>query len=96
MKYYASLEGEGLKYPGNIRVLFVYRSVGVLAYVMLTGYSPFAGDTKQEMFLNISQVNLDFPDDLFGDITPFAVDFMTKLLVREPKYVNLIMYVMYW
>lgn len=60
-------------------------SVGVLAYVMLTGYSPFAGDTKQETFLNISQVNIDFPEDLFEDISSTAQEFMMKLLVREPS-----------
>jgi serine/threonine protein kinase len=57
----------------------------VLAYVMLTGCSPFAGDTKQETFLNISQVNLDFPDDLFAAVSPAAVDFIRQLLVCEPS-----------
>jgi len=56
----------------------------VLVYVMLTGCSPFAAETKQETFLNISQVNLDFPDDLYEDISNEAVDFITCLLVREP------------
>ena len=58
----------------------------MLAYVMLTGYSPFAGETKQETFLNISQVNIDFPDDLFEDVTTTAQEFMMGLLVREPRY----------
>ncbi len=52
---------------------------------MLTGCSPFAGDTKQETFLNISQVELDFPEDLFADISKEAVDFISQLLVREPQ-----------
>lgn len=60
-------------------------SVGVLAYVLLTGYSPFQGDSKQETFLNISQVNLDFPEDLFENISTEAQDFMESLLVREPE-----------
>lgn len=52
---------------------------------MLTGCSPFAADTKQETFLNISQVNLDFPDDLFEDISRDAIDFISKLLVRDAR-----------
>ncbi|XP_013388196.1 serine/threonine-protein kinase 17A-like isoform X1 [Lingula anatina] len=59
-------------------------SVGVLVYVMLTGCSPFAGEDKQETFLNISQVNLDFPEDLFCDISENAIDFISKCLVRQP------------
>lgn len=60
-------------------------SLGVLTYVMLTACSPFGGDTKQETFLNISQVNLDFPDYLFEHISYGAVDFMKRLLVKDPR-----------
>jgi serine/threonine kinase 17 len=60
------------------------RSVGVLAYVMLTGHSPFAGDSRQETLLNISQVNLEFPADLFASISDSAVDFITHLLIKDP------------
>ena len=63
------------------------RRLGVLTYVMLTAHSPFAGKDNQETFLNISQVNLDFPDSLFHDTSPLAQDFITKLLVKEPEYV---------
>ncbi|GAB6027126.1 hypothetical protein CHUAL_013860 [Chamberlinius hualienensis] len=58
-------------------------SVGVLTYVLLTGHSPFGGDTKQETFCNISHVNLEFPDDLFHSISPQAKDFIRKLLVKD-------------
>ncbi|GLG97062.1 Death-associated protein kinase related [Gryllus bimaculatus] len=60
-------------------------SVGVLVYVLLTGCSPFGGDTKQETFCNISQCNLDFPEDLFEDVTEEAKDLMRKLMVKEPS-----------
>lgn len=65
--------------------LLLSRSVGVLTYVLLTGCSPFAGDTKQETFLNISQVDLDFPEELFGDVSSQAIHFMQQVLVREPQ-----------
>ncbi|OWF44111.1 serine/threonine-protein kinase 17B-like [Mizuhopecten yessoensis] len=60
-------------------------SLGVLTYVMLTACSPFSGKTQNETFLNISQVNLDFPDNLFSHISPGAQDFIRLLLVKEPS-----------
>ncbi|XP_043199815.1 death-associated protein kinase related-like isoform X2 [Amphibalanus amphitrite] len=58
-------------------------SVGVLAYVLLSGHSPFGGDTKQETFCNISQGQLDFPEELFGDVSQPALDFISALLIVE-------------
>ncbi|XP_042235571.1 serine/threonine-protein kinase 17A-like isoform X2 [Homarus americanus] len=60
-------------------------SVGVLTYVLLTGHSPFGGDTKQETFLNISQGQVDFPKDLFCDVSEQAIDFITRLLLVNPS-----------
>lgn len=59
-------------------------SVGVLAYVLLSGCSPFAGDTKQETFLNISKCNLTFPEDLFETVSSTAIDFITDALQIKP------------
>lgn len=58
-------------------------SLGVLTYVLLSGHSPFGGDTKQETFCNITNGNLDFPDDLFGDVSNSAKDFIGRLIVRD-------------
>jgi len=55
----------------------------VLTYVLLTGYSPFAGETKQETFCNISQNNLSFPNELFENVSPAAQDFIRATLVVE-------------
>ncbi|KAL7379229.1 hypothetical protein ABVT39_024628 [Epinephelus coioides] len=60
-------------------------SIGVLTYVMLTGESPFLGDNKQETFLNISQVNIDYSQDTFEGISALAVDFIKSLLVKNPR-----------
>ncbi|XP_054846808.1 serine/threonine-protein kinase 17A [Eublepharis macularius] len=59
-------------------------SVGVLAYVMLTGVSPFLGNSKQETFLNISQMNVNYSED-FDLISESAVDFIKALLIKRPE-----------
>ncbi|XP_068602130.1 serine/threonine-protein kinase 17B [Brachionichthys hirsutus] len=60
-------------------------SVGVIAYMLVTGESPFAGDDKQETFLNVSQVNVDYSRDAFSRVSELAVDFVRKLLVKAPE-----------
>lgn len=65
-------------------------SVGVLAYVLLSGYSPFGGATKQETFLNISQCALTFPSDIFPNVSNQAFDFIKAALMVNAKYVSVI------
>ncbi|CAL7950762.1 unnamed protein product [Xylocopa violacea] len=60
-------------------------SLGVTTYVLLTGFSPFGGETDQETFQNISLGEVDFPEELFGDISAQAKDFVGKLLVLDPS-----------
>ncbi|XP_030649640.1 serine/threonine kinase 17a like [Chanos chanos] len=60
-------------------------SIGVLTYVMLTGESPFLGDDKQETFLNVSQVNVDYSPEVFQGISNLAVDFIQSLLHKDPR-----------
>ncbi|XP_035629025.1 serine/threonine-protein kinase 17B isoform X3 [Oncorhynchus keta] len=60
-------------------------SVGVIAYMLVTGESPFAGDDKQETYLNVSQVNVDYSQEAFSRVSELAVDFIRKLLVKTPE-----------
>ncbi|XP_057191409.1 serine/threonine-protein kinase 17B isoform X2 [Triplophysa rosa] len=60
-------------------------SVGVIAYMLTTGESPFAGEDKQETFLNVSQVNVDYSREAFSRVSELAVDFIRKLLVKSPE-----------
>lgn len=60
-------------------------SVGVIAYMLVTGESPFAGDDKQETYLNVSQVNVDYSRETFSRVSELAVDFIRKLLVKAPE-----------
>lgn len=58
-------------------------SIGVVAYVMLTGLSPFAGEDKQETCYNVSLGALDFPEDYFKNISHTAQDFIKRILQRD-------------
>ncbi|XP_022698018.1 probable serine/threonine-protein kinase tsuA isoform X2 [Varroa jacobsoni] len=60
-------------------------SLGILTYVLLTGHTPFGGDTKQDTYCNITLGELDFPQDLFKDVTSEAIHFITQLVVKDPK-----------
>ncbi|CAG5073863.1 Similar to Stk17b: Serine/threonine-protein kinase 17B (Rattus norvegicus) [Cotesia congregata] len=60
-------------------------SLGVTTYVLLTGFSPFGGETDQETFQNISLGEVDFPEELFEDVSTQAKDFVAKLLVLDPS-----------
>lgn len=57
-------------------------SVGVICYVLLSGLSPFMGDSDVETFANISGIAYDFDDEAFDNISDEAKDFISKLLVK--------------
>ena len=60
-------------------------SLGVLAYVLLTGFSPFGGETDQETLRNIAAAALDFPAELFEGVSEDAKEFIADCLNRNPK-----------
>lgn len=60
-------------------------SVGVICYVLLSGLSPFMGDSDVETMANVQRATYDFDSDAFDPITELAKDFISRLLVREPK-----------
>uniref|UniRef100_A0AAR5QD56 non-specific serine/threonine protein kinase n=1 Tax=Dendroctonus ponderosae TaxID=77166 RepID=A0AAR5QD56_DENPD len=60
-------------------------SVGVLGYVLLSGFSPFGADDKQQTFLNISKCNLSFEPEHFEDVSSAAIDFIKSALIVDPR-----------
>ncbi|KAM3173269.1 hypothetical protein ACTXT7_012839 [Hymenolepis weldensis] len=60
-------------------------SVGVLAYVLLSGISPFAGADTMETLRNVSRASYDFNDDSFRNVSDNAKDFISKLLIKAPE-----------
>ena len=60
-------------------------SVGVIAYVLLSGLSPFMGDTDAETLINVQLAEWDFDDPVFEECSQSIRDFISSLLVLEPE-----------
>ncbi|XP_063384631.1 myosin light chain kinase, smooth muscle-like isoform X1 [Cydia fagiglandana] len=60
-------------------------SVGVICYVLLSGLSPFMGETDIETMANVTVAKYDFDDEAFTEISEDAKDFIGKLLVKDKE-----------
>ncbi|KAJ8913845.1 hypothetical protein NQ315_003754 [Exocentrus adspersus] len=60
-------------------------SIGVLTYVILSGFSPFGADDKQQTYLNISKCSLSFEAEHFKDVSSAAIDFIKSTLIIDPR-----------
>ncbi|XP_042321966.1 LOW QUALITY PROTEIN: myosin light chain kinase family member 4 [Sceloporus undulatus] len=58
-------------------------SVGIIAYMLLSGLSPFLGDDDNETLNNILACRWDFDDEEFAKVSEEAKDFISKLLIKE-------------
>ncbi|XP_071488548.1 protein Obscurin-like [Diadema antillarum] len=50
--------------------------VGVIAYILLSGISPFAGEDDRQTLLNVRGGQWDFDDEVWDDISDEAQDFI--------------------
>uniref|UniRef100_A0A1A8B187 non-specific serine/threonine protein kinase n=3 Tax=Nothobranchius TaxID=28779 RepID=A0A1A8B187_NOTFU len=60
-------------------------SIGVITYILLSGLSPFQGDTDEETLKNILALSYEFNRQYFDSTSAMAKDFVTKLLVKNPR-----------
>ncbi|XP_045504574.1 myosin light chain kinase, smooth muscle-like [Colias croceus] len=60
-------------------------SIGVICYVLLSGLSPFMGETDIETMANVTIAKYDFDDEAFNEISEDAKDFIKKLLVKDKE-----------
>ncbi|RVE66715.1 hypothetical protein OJAV_G00110190 [Oryzias javanicus] len=60
-------------------------SIGVITYILLSGMSPFQGDTDEETLRNVVAMKYEFEDPYFKTTSSMAKDFIQKLLVKEPR-----------
>eukprot|EP00096_Caligus_rogercresseyi_P010756 TRINITY_DN4015_c0_g2_i1.p1 TRINITY_DN4015_c0_g2~~TRINITY_DN4015_c0_g2_i1.p1 ORF type:complete len:668 (+),score=177.23 TRINITY_DN4015_c0_g2_i1:176-2179(+) len=58
-------------------------AVGVICYVLLSGLSPFMGDTDLETMANVTIAEYDYEDEVFENVSEPAKDFIDKLLMKE-------------
>ncbi|XP_064602838.1 myosin light chain kinase 3-like isoform X2 [Liolophura sinensis] len=69
----------------NITLATDLWSVGVICYVLLSGFSPFVGKTDAQTLCNVTMAKWDFNIEEFDDISKDAKAFISALLVKEPK-----------
>ncbi|NWI71205.1 MYLK3 kinase, partial [Todus mexicanus] len=58
-------------------------SVGVITYMLLSGLSPFLGETDAETMNYVVNCNWDFDAEAFEQLSEEAKDFISRLLVKE-------------
>lgn len=61
-------------------------SVGVLAYVLLSGLNPFTAETNQQMIDNISNAAYSYDDESFKQVSVESLDFTDRLMTKERKH----------
>ncbi|KAM3175523.1 hypothetical protein ACTXT7_008346 [Hymenolepis weldensis] len=69
----------------EIKIVRKVRSIGVLAYFLLTGKSPFLAESKALTLSNITQMKIDYPPDLFNSVSASALAFIRALIQRNPR-----------
>lgn len=57
--------------------------VGVLAFIMVSGVSPFRGENDDETYANITHVRYD-AHQIYHNVTKYALKFLFKTLKRSP------------
>jgi len=60
-------------------------SIGVIAYILLSGFSPFMGDNDAETLANVTSAEWDFEVEEFDEISDTAKNFIEYLLVRKKE-----------
>lgn len=77
----AYLAPEMLKKRGHGKAIDWYL-LGVVLYELLTGVPPFYSEHQDELFYNIENMSLVFPEHLSNDV----VDLISSLMIRDPLY----------
>ncbi|CAJ0566744.1 unnamed protein product, partial [Mesorhabditis spiculigera] len=60
-------------------------TVGVISYVLLSGLSPFLGDSDEETLANVSAADWDFDDPSWEDVSDLAKDFICRLMAKDKR-----------
>lgn len=60
-------------------------SLGVLLYVFMSGYLPFQGENRNDVFYKIQNAKYHFNHAEFKEVSPGVIDLIKQLLVVNPK-----------
>lgn len=60
-------------------------SLGVILFILLSGMSPFLGDTEEETVKNITETDIDYPEEFFGVVSEDGMDFLERLIQDEQE-----------
>jgi len=84
--YYLSPEsaaGERYVRTGSVLKSSDVWSVGIIAYVLMTGTPPFDGNSNTEIFKKIISKPITFPRDV--QLSKSLIDFIRLMLIKSPK-----------
>ena len=60
-------------------------SLGVLMYILLSGYMPFPGKSSDEILVNVLKAKYTFVMSEWDSVSSEAKDLISHLLVKNPK-----------
>ncbi|XP_032891333.1 myosin light chain kinase, smooth muscle-like [Amblyraja radiata] len=60
-------------------------SIGVICYILLSGLSPFQGDSDADTLTNVTAVCWEFDEDAFAEISGKAKHFISHLLLKDMR-----------
>ncbi len=60
-------------------------SVGVILYIMLSGKTPFSGETSSEVLMKVAKASVFFPERHWHNLSNEAKDLISKMLEKDPQ-----------
>ncbi|XP_071781831.2 myosin light chain kinase, smooth muscle [Centroberyx gerrardi] len=60
-------------------------SIGVICYILLSGESPFQGNSDEETLNSVTAAQWEFDEESFEEITEQAKDFISSLLNKDTR-----------
>uniref|UniRef100_A0A8C0IMG3 Protein kinase domain-containing protein n=1 Tax=Chelonoidis abingdonii TaxID=106734 RepID=A0A8C0IMG3_CHEAB len=60
-------------------------SIGVICYILLSGDSPFQGNSDMETLHNVTAAQWEFDEETFSEISQEAKDFISQLLQKDSR-----------
>ncbi|XP_016302505.1 myosin light chain kinase, smooth muscle-like isoform X3 [Sinocyclocheilus anshuiensis] len=64
-------------------------SIGVICYILLSGESPFQGESDSETLTLVTAAQWEFDEESFEDITDLAKDFISSLLSKDVRCIHI-------